>query len=357
MRPLPPPVVLVAGTFDAEAVASRTAASRTWGLIVREVSQCRCPAAQALAEEPKSRVPKLGQMVRARACHPVPRKLPVAHDADRVQERLYRALTNFDVWAIICCGTAEETNLLLQIVDAVDIPLLVTVASTVDLPRPPSVSGAQSPYTPNHMLRLTSNNDQQAQAIIAKARSLQDAGEGQTVGVVQESESDFYCEDLVNSLTLQTNILGPKVLFDNVGPVSLATRRAEDIIIYVGYPNGLKTVFEGNARCIIVSDGCALSDVDTALRAAQAQNRSQTVFSCLPATSSEQCGLDAFSAISRSWGECVPHHPLLDYGELPSQRLIPFIGRVRSELEKGYANRYKFSGAENLRGGYVIRRV
>lgn len=340
------PTILVVGDFRFE----DTFAAQAWRQIrqVYDTEFCDAPAA---AGTPGA----WGGPTRARPGGAQPANLfpvPLSDCGNILQSSvarlLYQYLCNLDVWAIISCGTASNTRDLLAQLSLIPLPVFVTVASTVENGR----SSSGELITHASALRLMPNNDLQAQAILAKVAMLVDLGQQVQVQVFCHGEH-AYVQDLRLSLSLHA-LEGPgRPQLSFITDVNALMPAPENgILICVGYCDALRLLLATNMpwRHLILSDGCYEERVRTLLQETQSDTH---IYWSRPAYDCSEYASDAYRAANTVWRTLWQAAP----GHAAPTPLIPFESQVSAELEHSRPTHYKFRGADNQHGGYLVEAV
>src|SRR3990172_4978498 len=237
---LPVPSVLVVG--DLRQSASPVFAKKAW----REIADAYGLMGQEFGPPPEPRDPpppatevRLPKDLGREACkslYPIP-----FSDADNfgaIRGLFYQYFRRFDIWAVVSCGTAKNSRALLSALSFSDVPVLITVDSTLE------DWGDSVPS----VLRLIPNNEQQAQAIIGKAISLE---EGRKVPARIQlfcyPSEDLYVSDLGSAIRDQAD-RDPRE--PNVTDLR-GRGGSAGVVICVGYHKALQQLNSRrvNARC------------------------------------------------------------------------------------------------------------
>jgi len=268
-----------------------------------------------------------------------------------VAERLYQYLSHFDVWAVIACGTASSTQGLLRTLQPSSLPVFVTVDSTADMPAPKE----QRSSSYRNALRLMPNNDLQAQAILSKLTSLVEQGADIDVQVLchGENEEAEYVRDLRKALESHAS-KGPgrpQLTFHSEID-QLRSAEENGILVCVGYFEAVRLIASTRHRWrhIILSDGC----YEERVRAHIVETEGGADFHwSRPAFDHSEYAHDAYLAINKIWRRIR----LGKHAGAAEQSLIPFERRVRGALQRDRPTHYRFRGADNQHGGYLIEKV
>ena len=249
---------------------------------------------------------------------------------------LLKTLSTKNVIAIISTGTGPNASALFKHLGPIPTPVLVVVASNRELLR--QGSNGVIRYRPN-TLRLIPNNDQQADAIIAKAISL-----SKPITLFSPALADSYAGDLLRSLKNK--------LADASG---VTYRTAQDLQqflgaevgVFVGYLNDWRKVREraqNMPKHLILSDGC----YDSEYWEQTGSSGSNNVWLTLPPHDVSTLAKDAYNAALKIWREHL-RHPNLPV----DHRLAMPATLIQSTLET-FGNGYHFSGPENTGSGYRV---
>lgn len=264
-------------------------------------------------------------------------------------EELLGLLSRYDVWAVIACGTASNTESLLEALEPVDVPILVVVDSTVNV--------LSSPY--DNILRLTPNNELQAAAILAKAKELFAAHFAHEHGVFElfyQPVDNPYVKDLLETLRRLTEESSTQISpTEATGTKKLRTRRDVGVVVCIGYLDALQSLWHADIldrSHVILSDGCYNEKV---LEMVTKWERNRVNFYWTHAQFSyAEYARDGYLAVTRTWQNLVKSGAR--YASPRSLRR-PFLTIVKEYLEEQMPSRYKFNGGENQRGGYSVDKV
>jgi len=289
----------------------------------------------------------------ARERHPNLYPVPFSDlgDAARpdVARLLYRYLCHFDVWAIIACGTAANTTGLLANLSPLPVPVFVTVDSTVEKSR----SYYNGRMARGSALRLMPNNDLQAQAILAKVAALVEREPDVDIQVFCNGEDDEYVRDLRKALEQHTREGPgrPHVRFVSDAR-HLRSGGRSGVVVCVGYYDALANLLGcGKSwRHVILSDGCFEERVRALI---VGSDNGTDYYWSRPAFDHCEYAFDAYRAVNTVWRRI--HAPRSHNAIQPL--LTPFERRVRAVLERDRPTHYRFRGADNQRGGYLIEAV
>lgn len=254
------------------------------------------------------------------------------------RKRLYSQFEQFDVWGVISCSTAENCSELLTALEPIDVPILIALDNTVERSR---VSN------PN-LLQLIPNNALQAQAILSKvAAELGEKGD-HTVHVYCSRPQDDFVRDLLTELENKANdsqnhrIRLKQMGVDAVAEVGQALEE-NDLLIYVGYSEGLDRLRRVVKPKLILCDGCYERG---------AQNKMEEwlrpYFLARPSLDSRIYACQAYSILNDVWLDTKLH----SFRWPPDRRTLSLTSRIRLGLEKKFS--YRFVGSANQSGGYVI---
>lgn len=353
---LPAPCVLVVGDFrDGD-----TFASRAWEKVCEayddqppDVSFGPPPAPPPGLSLAPEALPPLRAV--PRSCCPNPYPVPfsdVGHARrEDVRRLLYRYLSTFDTCAIVACGTAANTSGLLSALGPLQIPVLVTVDSTMEKLRP---DGTVIPRRGN-VLRLMPNNEQQAQAIIAKVSALAGHGAGAQAEVFCYPDGDAYVYDLRKALEGQTKEGPgrPRLRFtSDIGDLEADPR--DGIVVCAGYHNAFAKLLQGGktGRHTILSDGCY---GERAVHAVAEAPAGTDFYWARPAFDAAEYAYDAYRGVCAVWQHLIEQRHVIR--ERPRESLRPFVSLLRDHLQRRRSSHYRFRGTENQRGGYLLEPV
>lgn len=376
---LPVPVVLVVGDFR---IRHTPFASRAWAR-VKDTYDRIGQGFGNVEDEPEGTEPldALPQGVRSDNRYDARTLLPVAvsdedsADSKSFVTRLYTCFRRLDVHAVISCGTASATRGLLEALDASDVPVVITIDTTIGTvlmaatPQAPSVGGGASWELRSNILRLIPSNEQQAQAIVTKAKRLVEKREDKNVWLFADPTQDLYVDDLAQAIRAQLEV-DPSIPLSMPLVVDLTRIRKEQdpVVVVVGYYEALEKV---HASCrggsIIASDGCyndprvlsLLSSHRTGGNGIEGiQDGSTTLYWTHPTVDPSWYAHDAYRVVCNLWrnmGRRSGH--MIRRGLRPEEQLMPLARRMAEELQKSSPGVYRFRAWDNQRGGYVVDQV
>lgn len=339
---LPVPAVIVVGSFSGDEAHF---AKKAWSRV------CSAYTGEDVPEGKSPRQP-------SEKTHPdradAPRLFPLQLDDEgntralEFASSLHTMLCKYDVWAIIASTTSQNTPGLLEALEAVDVPVFLTVDSAMGgITRTPNV------------LRLMPNNEHQAQAIVAKVKDLlatNDTVDDWTgvADVYFHPAGDRYVSDLLDAIMAQVE-LGPHQ--PRLRPSSdVTTLVSNPVLVCVGYKAAVASLTERlkQFQHLVMSDGCHDLTIDQ-LGLAESTPK---LFCAHAAFETSGYAHDAYRATCAMWIEFGrPESPSVAIGISPALKLKPFVHLVREHLERTFPTRYLFDGLDNRRGGYVVDRL
>ena len=338
---LPIPTVLVVGNRDT------TFAKKAWHTIKQAYTEQPVnfgPLPEKDVDHPeKVIIQKNRSRVEGPALYPF-----FLHDSGETQSisfqnSLRRIFYYFDVWAVISCGAAGTTEGLVRGLAPIDIPLFITVDSTLS---------DHSRFSPS-FLQLIPNNTLQAQAILGKVRMLFDKlhPNKKSFEVFFDRRNDEYVVDLVNALSSYCREIERDISFSEISnPTRLKANNEPGILVCVGYYEMMKKLKKLANNHLIMSDGCYDDKVVRLLKFGNDNTY------CWAHTLSEPADYaqDAYLSVCDIWRRVTMENRELSVRNI---RLRQFLLLVRDALETRLPSRYKFIGESNQRGGYVVEDV
>jgi hypothetical protein len=277
-----------------------------------------------------------------------PVKLDDEGDAGSLDFRreLYHNFITQDVWGVISCCTAEDSTKLLKTLEPIDTPILIALDNTVE----------RSALLKPSFLQLIPNNALQAQAILSKVGALLPEGEDQVnVGVYLWPSQNDFVRDLWNALQNKSSEAQNSRISLNPITVGKTLREIgayltnQDVVVYIGYHDGLERLLDSvNGAKIILTDACNENRVQTLM-----EERHRTYYLSQPSFDPSVYACHGYSSLSKIWLEWLRD---TSSGTL-DERLQSFVARVRAEMESRFIGAYRFVGATNQSGGYIIRKV
>jgi hypothetical protein len=364
---LPAAIVPIVGSFS----NNQTHAWLGYERIKDQIASCKCHTAALLTRRPsdilKRLTPELADKLRREACHPIP--VPVDENGTRSffpQAWLTQLLPHVEIVAVISAGQTTTTLRLLEMLHPYNVPICITVAS-VDSLLVHSLAGGQDQVPYRNLLRLNPSNDQQAQALVARVRSLLDAGIPRSRDADEQSPpKDFtlvtsdpnndYCRDLARAIRRQAALTHPKLTLIDLQTTSFDQLPEEGIVVYVGYANQLQHFSShwGQYRGVITSDG--FSEADLAKHIRETKGDRTRFYVCQSSTPPPVLIQHAYEAIRASWKESQGSASRRRDPETP---LAEFTEHVKEHLQTGpgEGEHYQFLGHQNLRSTYFVRRL
>ena len=349
---LPIPSVLVVGDFRKNSIGF---AKKAWQQIVKvydEEGKSFGPAPE-ISQSSDPQDYQVDRIIIERNASPTDNPplypIPVSDygraGSGRFEFNLYKLFRRFNVFGVISCGTAENTKGLAKALEPIDLPVLLTLDSTL--------SGSVG-FGPN-TLQLIPNNALQAQAILGKVGVLLGDRTGQLVQVLCSPEDDEYVKDLKQAV--QSNIE------DNEGSIiravyvtdanKLEHKGQKRIIVCLGYYEALGSLIKHLDReCeLVFSDGFNDPRVKRKLAL---QHDVRWYYLTRPVYDPLEHAVDAYRILNRVWHRSID----LEMNEVDLKaRLEGFTLSIRQWLEREYEYRYKFVGSANQRGGYFAERL
>ena len=339
---LPPPAVLVVGDFHTERKHFAEAALEE---VIKAYSSFKEPFGAAWTDFNNLADPSALSHRPSRASAPPPYPIAVSDngnaDAEDLGRNLRRLFLRFDVWGVIACTTSRNTPGLLRKLEHSDVPILLTVDS--------SLTGLEP--GPN-VLRLVPNNERQAQAIVGKLLELRST-HVEHVQVFYSPLGDRYVEDLCTAL---------RGLADRAKLPLTCSHEARAIaptgaVVCIGYEPDFKMVHAKLADAnffgpMILSDGCYPNECVKA-----AVGGKVNFFWCRSLFELSTYAYSGYLGICKQWIQVGrSSSDTIKRGLNPSAKLKPFLQLLRQELEKS-ADVFKFEGLDNQRGGYVVDEI
>jgi hypothetical protein len=260
------------------------------------------------------------------------------------RRQLQLIFRKLNVWGVISCCTARNSELLLEALEPIAVPILICVDNTVEtaaLSRP-------------NLLQLIPNNALQAQAILSKvAAELPKNNKEYTVHVYCRRPEDKYVKDLWTALenkakdSQNRRIRLKQVTVGGILQELCASLSPKDIVVYVGYRDGLRRLI--NSTCeprpkLLLCDGC---HEPGALELMKATGRPWDV--AVPSFDPRVYAYQSYISLSEIWRKSFPSHSSFSIGE----RVLSLTSLLRAEVEPVWS--YRFVGVANQSGGYILK--
>lgn len=258
---------------------------------------------------------------------------------------LYGKLKQFDVWGIVSCCTAENSSKLLEVIEPIDIPVLIALDNTV----------VRAAVTKPNVLQLIPNNALQAQAILSKVGApFPDGNDKITVNVYLWPPENEFVRDLWKALQEKSNETQNSNITLNHVPVGStlkeigANLKEQDVIVYIGYYDGLeKLISLVKTEKLILSDACHERRVENLMA-----QKNRSYYLSKPSLDPSMYACHGYLALSKVWLESSRR--CFDCS-LTDRLMAPALV-VRTRMETLFSS-YRFVGATNQSGGYIVRKV
>lgn len=362
--------VLLVGNFDLQNLDKGSFGLRAWNEVFAEY---RKNLVNAGLQEEADLLPTFGPLwsmgdaqVRTtlRACllprsvtryyppKPIPLSDQVWQDPVSFRDCLLFFLRYMNTVAIVSASPAEYTEMLLTALGPIRIPVLITVATAVDIwPTSDRSFGAM-----RHALRLIPNNALQAQTIRAKVESIVSQWRQKDVGEVllcHGDPTDTYTRDLKTEVLRLMRLSEDKVFSNAETLVKRLPTDKPAVILSVGYRDTLKSLIEQlpdrSGLTVLQSDGVSYDEYLEEI----APKPNSVFLLCRPAHDHSTYAKWAYSAVAaasaQAWRDSADRVGI-------ERRLLAPIFRVREFLEKDKAS-VSFAGNENQSGGYYLSSV
>lgn len=348
----PVPSVLVVGHFPAGRPGASDAsgfASVAWQKIeeiYQEDNWSRGPRIESLAPSNQP----AAETIYTPGHEPLLKPIKLDDQNDAGSSEFKRSLNDLfqehDVWGIISCCTAENSTKLIDALDPIDTPILIALDNTV----------ARSAHLAPNVLQLIPNNALQAQAILSKVGGLLPEGEDKVnVSVYLWPPQNEFVHDLRIALMDKTSeapnsriALNPITVGKALKDIG-ANLTGEDILIYVGYYDGLKKLLAlVKSAKIVLSDACNERRVEKMMA-----DTKRTYYLSQSSFDASVYACQGYLSLTKVWLETIR----------TSQRLLfeneaqSFAARIQKDLETRFLGGYRFVGATNQSGGYIIRKI
>jgi hypothetical protein len=304
----------------------------------------------------------LARHPRPRTRTPVPLQVVHPHNPNvaELKQTLQKLLDLFDVWGIIASASAGDVQPLRTALKGIDIPLLVTTASTT-VP-----VGMESP---NELRLMPSNRSQATTLLFAATRARDPVAEEDSVSPMREppdiafasggtSQARQYINNLSEQLkeaaaTLGINLSRWKEQQDHAGP-----------LIVIGYEDYAESFIKNRParRLTILSDGCATRGVRDMVLAERGQGQSSSRepfddvaywFVSRPGVSLRTLGQQSFSAIAEAGYAVLTSDWKSVSKEDPGSR-TSWRDMIKDILEQTDRSVFQFEGFENVAPSYSV---